>query len=118
MRIDRKVSFKKKRRGAISNQLRSPASWRTEGVLVAVTVSGPSGSTGSHHLSVLGDQLLTAPKRSVSTKLLASFSANFCICGSCFLVSLRFTCKRKNWPGIFCYPLVCKNLGVVLSCHS
>ena len=104
--------------GTISNQPHSHDSWRIEGVFMAIHSLRFSGSSGSGHLFVLRDQLLIAPKTSVATKLLASFSANFCICGSCFLVSLRFICKRKNWLGIFCYPLVYKNPGMVLSCHS
>ena len=82
------------------------------------TLSGPSGSCSPGYLIALRDQLLTAPESSVSTKHLASVSANFCICCSRFPASLRFLCRRKNWPGIFCFPPMCRMPDMALSSHS
>lgn len=111
---NRQESKKKKKKAGNCQQPYSHDSWRLGGAQSQVPVA-PLALVISLHSR---DQLLTAPETSVSTKHLASFSANFCTCCSCFPASLRFICRRKNWPGIFCFPQMCRMPDMALSSHS
>lgn len=85
-RQESKKKKKKKRQGNISSNHVAMTPGELKGCSWLYRVSQALVAPLALVISLsLRDQLLIAPKTSVSTKLLASFP-NFCICGSCFLV--------------------------------